>query len=430
METLTAEASLPPHVPTWRDSLPGWPPSGMLALGGVLSTLALFLPWEHFTAFNSGPGSYETANVPVTTTIVINPNYSISDLLFAQTFHRPLAAVMAGALWHAALPLVGVALLLAFFSWHARWLRWPLLAAFALWSALLGIIGVNFLVTLRYVTDVSYSELTSHPSQPTWWTRLIAIGGIYGDRTATPAWGWYVLWAGLALAAVGVVWSGLALLRPSTKETAAEQRVPSRARSRRQWIAAALCTTAFVAWAAALLALPLATVTCSPPIATQAARAGACASGAGVYAMQAEAIAPLFTTVVRTPTYGSAELAMLLYLRTLVLLALALVAAPFALVAVWCAGTSRGRIITIGAWGIVVLVVTWTTVFSALAFIAPHRTPGSNFFVTTPLDPAPGVFVVPLAAVALAAGLALHWLPMPRFRQSRSHEKVAPRGEP
>lgn len=417
METVTADAALPPRVPSRPDSLPGWLPAGSLALGCVLSTLALYLPWEHFTAFNSGvPGNYETADVPVSTAIVANPNYTISDLLFAPIFHRSLATVLAGALWHAAVPLVGIVLLLALFSWRARWLRWPLLAAFALWSALLGIIGVNFLVELRYVTTGSSAELVGSLAHPSWWTRLIIVSGIYTERTAAPAWGWYVLWVGLALAAVGIVWSALRLLRPIPPGATGVHQTHLHRASPRWRVAVLLCTVAFVVWATALLVLPLATVTCAPPTAATAVRAGACTAGVGVYALQAEAIAPLFTTVVRTPTFASAELGMLLYLRTLVLLALAPVAAPFALLAVWRADSPRLRAIACAAWGALVLVVTWTVVFSALAFIAPHHTPGSDFFVTAPLDPAPGVFIVPLAALALAAGLALRWLPLPHGR--------------
>lgn len=416
METLTADAALPPHAPARSRGVPGWLPEGTLALGGVLATLALFLPWERVSEFNSGvPGNVDTANIPVATSLVAKPNYDLTYLMVPSALHMSLAQLFAGVVWHAAVPLIGVVLLLAFFSWRARWLRLPLLAALTLWSALLGVIGANFLVTLRYVTNVSYAQLVSHPPQRDWWTQLTAVSGIYGSRTAVPAWGWYALWVGLALSAVGIVWCALRALRPIAAAAVDVDRgetAPQLTSSRRQWIAAVLCTVAFVIWAAALLALPVALINCSPPTAVQAARGPACAPGTPIYTLQAEAIAPLFTTVAGTFTLASVEGTVLVYLRTLVLLALALVAAPFALAAVWRARSTWVRALAGAAWAAVVLVVTWTAVFSALAFIRPHHTPGSDFFVSNPFDPAIGVFVLPLAA--LVAGLALRWLPIPR----------------
>lgn len=418
METLTADGA-PPQTPSRRVGVPGWLPQGTLALGCGVATLALFLPWERVSEFNSGlPGGVDTANIPVATSLVANPNYTFGYLLYAPASHQSLPQLFAGLVWHAAVPLIGVVLLLAFLSWRTRWLRLPLLAAFTLWSALLGVIGVNFLITLRDVTSGSVAQLGSHPPQRTWWTGLIAVSGIYANQTARPAWGWYALWAGLALSAVGIVWCGLRARRPVAPRAAVADRgdpAPNFASARRQRIAIVLCTLSFVVWAAALLALPVALVTCPTPTVAQAARAGACAAGSPIYAIEAEAIAPLFTTVAGTYTLASVEGVVLVYVRTLVVLALVLVAAPFALAVIWRARSTWLRAVACAVWGTLVLTVTWTAVFSALAFIRPHRTLGSDFFVSTPLDPGVGVFLVPLAALAIVAGLALRWLPVSRL---------------
>jgi hypothetical protein len=189
---------------------------------------------------------------------------------------------------------------------------------------------------------------------------------------------------GLALAWVGLVFAAITLWRQREVPVAQEPALagaelePSPGR----WVRTAgapVATVGAVVWLAALLALPLAHMRCDvgPHVTAPSALTGCRAIG-GVYSLEAVALAPLLTLQTQKLTARQGREAeeraladVWTYLRTFLLLALTLVAMPFALMALWRRTLSRWGVLGIGLWLALAVAVTWTAVASVAVFISP-----------------------------------------------------------
>ncbi|MFI5273104.1 MAG: hypothetical protein ACHQ4H_08750 [Ktedonobacterales bacterium] len=326
----------------------------LLMVGAAVGLLALYLPWQQVTAFNSAlPGGHDTADLSVTSALVPNPNHALTALYFVNYSHTPLITAFAQILWSAVPSLMGIALLLVFFTWRAPVVRWISGAAYALWLTLCTAIAINFPITLNYVSHASYATLPPHPQPPNVFQRLIAIGNIYGATSTRPTWGYALFWLALAASWCGLVVAAVMHMRlrsPGAAPSVPERRV---ARGRGVLLAALLCTLGVAIWGTAMLAVPVARVDCLHPFrAVSPSTQAQCQQNSQLYPIETLALAPLLTTAPDPANrLASEETVYLFALRTFVLLTLTLLAAPFALLAVWRHGRGSGAAVFSGQLG-------------------------------------------------------------------------------
>jgi hypothetical protein len=289
--------------------------------------------------------------------------------------------------------------------------RWISGAAYALWLTLCTAIAINFPITLNYVSHASYATLPPHPQPPNVFQRLIAIGNIYGATSTRPTWGYALFW--LALAAS---WSGLvvaAVMHMRLRSPGAAPSVPERrvARGRGVLLAALLCTLGVAIWGTAMLAVPVARVDCLHPFrAVSPSTQAQCQQNSQLYPIETLALAPLLTTAPDPANrLASEETVYLFALRTFVLLTLTLLAAPFALLAVWRhgRGSGRGGILWPLGWYLLVLAATLTALWSAFILISPPPRLPSGITLNDTITAGPGIVLLSLAALLIGAALAL-----------------------
>ncbi|WIG60141.1 MAG: hypothetical protein OJF49_002889 [Ktedonobacterales bacterium] len=419
----TPAADTPASGPARGASLPRVMVAALL-VGVAMQTVALFLPWEHLALFNSGvPGEREIADVPVWTMLVQNPGYAYAYILYEPALrHTPFALVVWHIFWQAALPLIGIVLMLVFFSWRRAFIRWPVVVAYALWLALTTAIAAQFIHTLLLIR--AHQPIVPFSGLPWWqrltWTSITISSGL--DSPPVPAWGFYVLVAGLALSwlgwalAVVLLWRGRTAARSAGGEGSVEiqNRTPY---GRRLFVfGAAALTLGALLWAVSFLALPAVVPNCQKPLIGAAAsaiaecqRAEASASG-GLYALHVIFLAffvnPL--PIGATPTFEQRLfIGNLAYLRDFVAPTLALITAPFALVAVWRRRIRRTASRWLGLWALLVIGVT--LLFDADIASLGVQHPGSGIKLSFALQGSIALLLMAVGALLILAGMVLRW---------------------
>lgn len=396
-----------------------------LVVGVAMQTVALFLPWEHLALFNSGvPGQREIADVPTWTVLVQNPGYAYAYILYEPALrHTPFALVVWHVIWQAALPLIGIVLMLVFFSWRRAFIRWPVVAAYALWLALNTAIAAQFIHVLLLIR--AHQPIVPLPGFPWWqrltWTSITISSGL--DSPPVSAWGFYVLVAGLALSwlgwalAVVLLWRGRTAERGSGGGSVGIRGSTPRGRGLFIFGAAALTVGALL-WAVSLLALSGAVPNCQESLIGDATTAIAqcqrseAATPGGLYPLQVVALAflvnPLPSGTAALPYAQSLLLGNLAYLRDYILPTLALITLPFALVAVWRRRITRTatRWLALSA----LLVIGVTLLLDADIASLGMRHARSNLSQVFAFQAGSAPVVMAAGALLILAGVALGWL--------------------
>ncbi len=388
-----------------------WAPL-LLVLGTILHTIAIFLPWENIAQFNGALGGSERVDVYVYTRLISNPGFAYSELTLGVTVGLLLARVTASTLWQAAIPLTGVFLLLAYFTFCQPALRWLTLTLYAFWLVWLSAIANYF---IQRLSDVKQDTV---PGLPAWLRSLLNVGiTVSSPEQPRPGWGFWVLVAGLVISwlawalALVAQWRGLTPRDEAEPTPQQDSSVGTSLPSRTRLLGPILITVGALLWGLSLLALPdlftdCGNVTPLPP----PREVASCQASSGIYPLQIVALTPfaehrdaLGTDYRTLQLYG-----FLIYMRDFTPIALALVVAPFALIAAWRNAT-RLRAICITIW-VVLLAAILLVVIRATALVMnpPPNVSLVKSAFNQNIGPAP--FVMGLGIVVIGVGLASVWL--------------------
>jgi putative Ca2+/H+ antiporter (TMEM165/GDT1 family) len=389
----------------------------LLVVSAALQVVTFSLPWEHVNIV----GAHIALDYSVSTFITDVP---VNEVLYAfrsvglATPHPMLAAVFWDVFWRGALLFIGFWLVLAF-CLAKRWaLRWLLAVLYGLWLVYTTVLALSFIMTAHAINTGTYA-VSNHPA---WWEQYVrVVVTLFGERPSynptSPAWGFWLYVGALAMCWLALGLTITALLRSRSAARAVSDE-PKRAR--KLPIAAILVTVGAVVWLASVVALPMAVADCGRPLvpwATGEARR-VCQANSAIYPFQLSAYSffldpmPVLanTSFLRGDAYspGSRILGVIGYFRNFGLLVLAMFATPLALVAVWQARATRGRVVWLSAWAVVVLGETGFLLHLTTEVLSTNLHP--IFAEGIGL----GAVLAPLGAALIVAGVALKWLQMRR----------------
>jgi hypothetical protein len=396
-----------------------WSASTLLVVGAALQVVTLLLPWDHLAipseheAFDFGVSKFIT-DVPFQE--VLYAGRCVPDTTCA---HLTLAAIFWDVFWRGALLFIGPLLVLAFLVARRVVLRWALAILFGLWLLYTTGLAVSFAATAAAID----TQGDSAPNQPAGWPPFLQVSveraGTSGNPV-TPAWGFWLYLAALALCWLALGLTIASLLRSRRESaTGAEREEPARAQ--KAPLAAILVTSGVLIWTISLAGLPLVVADCSQPLVplTPASAHDLCPSDARVYPLQVSVLNYFFDAVPAQPISlaeqgmpGPALLGVLTYLRDFALLVLAVVAAPLALVAVWRRPPERRTAAWLSAWVVLGLVETGFLLGGLRVLLAPHPPPFVRPAFAESFGPA--AVLAPLGMVVIMAGVVVYWLQLRR----------------
>lgn len=403
----------------------------LLALGTILHTLALFLPWEHLLVFNNTSGTVEAVDIQAITALLPGMAISAAYVRF-DVFHESFLDLTVSILWHTALPLTGIVLLLAYATFRRAAVRWIILTVYAVWLTLLSANAITFVQWLASINQDLTSTL-HWGDVPGWLSFAIATGFIdHGPGLETPpspAWGFWVLifvlvisWFAWAVALLAQRHSKASRIEANTM-TSQDAAVVEPSPSRLRLLSASGITLGALLWCLGVLALPQIQVDCTRPLPTAlpARITVPCPANSAFYTLQVvEAVS--IAEYPHTDDTGTLQrYAYLGLVRDYMLLALALVALPFALVAAWRTAT-RSRASWLAAWWVLSLAILLVTLRATLLVLYPNAPPpGATIFIVKSFEESigPAPFAMALGVVLAGLGLLGVW------RRSRARTQLA-----
>ncbi len=395
--------------------------STLLVVGATLQVVTLLLPWDHLAI----PSEHQAFDFPVSAFIT---NVPFSEVIFAfgcpadiiACPHLTLAAIFWDVLWRGALLFIGPLLVLAYLAVRRVALRWSFAVLFGLWLLYTTGLAVSFVAT-AYAIDTGGDDA---PNQPSWWPSFFRVGvpqaGASGNPV-TPAWGFWLYLAALALCwlALGLTIASL-LRRRGENAAGAEREEPARAR--KAPLAAILVTGGAIIWTISLAGLPLVVADCSRPLVPMAPTEvqEVCLSAARVYPLQVSVVNYLYLDAVPAQPIspakqgmpGPALLGILKYFRDFELLVLAVIATPLALVAMWRRLPERGLAVWLSAWVVLGLLGTGFLLGGLSVLLSPN--PPTFVRPVFAVGFGPGAVLAPLGIAVMVAGVIVYWLHLHR----------------